>query len=52
MKMEDLQINLFAFLGVLELAVVLLAVALFFVARSKYLASRVHALKRKLKAAR
>ena len=49
--MEDLQINLFAFLGVLELAVVLLAVALFFVARSKYLASRVHALKRKLKEA-
>jgi chromosome segregation ATPase len=51
MKMEDFQINLFAFLGVLELAMVLLAVALFFVARSKYLARRVQALKRKLKEA-
>jgi len=49
--MEDFQINLFAFLGVLELAMVLLAVALFFVARSKHLSSRVRALKKELKEA-
>ncbi len=46
--MEDLQINLFALLGVLEFAVVLLVVALFFIVRSKRLASRVRALQKEL----
>ncbi len=46
--MEDLQINLFALLGVLEFAVVLLVVALFFIVRSKRLASRVCALQKEL----
>lgn len=49
--MEDLQINLFALLGVLEFAVALLAVALFFIVRSKRLASRVRLLQKKLKEA-
>jgi len=49
--MEDFQINLFAFLGVLEFAIGLLAVALFFVVRSKRLAGRVRALNKKLKEA-
>lgn len=49
--MEDFQINLFAFLGVLEFAIGLLAVALFFVVRSKRLADRVRALNKKLKEA-
>jgi chromosome segregation ATPase len=51
MKMEDFQINLFAFLGVLELAMVLLVVALLFVVRNKHLSSRVRALKKELKEA-
>ena len=49
--MEDFQINLFAFLGVLELAMVLLVVALLFVVRNKHLSSRVRALKKELKEA-
>ncbi len=49
--MEDFQINLFAFLGVLEFAIGLLVVALFFVVRSKRLAGRVRVLHKKLKEA-
>ncbi|MFQ5642926.1 MAG: hypothetical protein ACE5FQ_04415 [Thiogranum sp.] len=47
--MEDLQINLFVFLGVLELAIVLVLVALFLVMRGKRLAGNVLALQKKLK---
>jgi len=49
--MEDLQINLFALLGVLEFTVVVLLVALFFVARSKRLAGCVRVLQKQLKEA-
>ncbi|HED19770.1 MAG TPA: hypothetical protein ENI74_09770 [Gammaproteobacteria bacterium] len=46
--MEDLQINLFVLLGVLEFAMAVLVVALFFIVRSKRLASRVRVLQQEL----
>jgi chromosome segregation ATPase len=46
--MEDLQVNVYAFFGVVELALVLLVVALVFVMRSNGLAKRVRVLQMKL----
>ncbi|HHH45143.1 MAG TPA: hypothetical protein ENK49_13490, partial [Gammaproteobacteria bacterium] len=50
--MEDLQIHIFALLGVLEMAIVLAVVTVFFVVRSRRLADTVRALQVKLKQAR
>jgi len=49
--MEDIQIDLYSFLGVLEVAFVLLIIALVFVFRSRSLSGRVQLLQRKLKKA-
>ena len=49
--MENLQIDLYTFLGVLEVAFILLVVALIFVIRSKGLAARIRALQGELKKA-
>ncbi|GEM_PF-1963669 len=50
--MEDLQIHIFALLGVLEIAIVLAVATLFFVLRSRRLADNVRALQVKLRQAR
>jgi hypothetical protein len=49
--MADLQINVYAFLGVLEFSLLLLVVTLFFVVRSKNLAGRLRVVQAKLKKA-
>ena len=49
--MEDIQIDLYGFLAALEVAFVLLVIALVFFIRSKSLAGRVQLLQRKLKKA-
>jgi len=49
--MEDLQINVYAFLGVLEFSLLLLAVTLVFILRSKTLAGRLRVAQAKLKKA-
>jgi predicted RNase H-like nuclease (RuvC/YqgF family) len=49
--MEEFQIDLYAFLGVLEVAFILLVITLVFVVRSRSLAGRIRALQMKLKKA-
>ncbi|MGI9321424.1 MAG: hypothetical protein ACR2O5_08430, partial [Thiogranum sp.] len=49
--MADLQINAYAFLGVLELALLLIVVSLVFVIRSNKLAGRLRVVQGKLKKA-
>jgi hypothetical protein len=50
--MADLHINVYAFLGVLEFALLLLVVSLFFIVRSNRLAGRLRIVQGKLKKAR